>query len=382
MIDTMVLQYQFQRKEEYKAFYTRTERFLKQRKLGGLCIVKGAENHYETDKLRKDGFLKIRFFRTEGYYRNFMEIELQPIRLLKQNEHVDLSEFEQYGTIAKKFNVHIAQLLGFGAALPERLEFGNWNVRRIDYAFQLRTPYVEAYVKLLHRGRVPKPFKKILYDTSLYLYSKSKRFNFYDKHSQLMTKKGLSIAERQRSLEILRFEVQCEKKSIEKMKIRFGLEDMSVQSLWDKRIARHVLFRAVTSVLGEQDFYRLDAACSKLLRDSQNVEGASVMRMIAQAETIVGINERFSQKYPKFKKPDSKCKKILKSIQDSGINPIALPEDCGLPDHILCLQNPCHHEFFNESKDDLEQQIHGLGIESFVKAQKKRELCESPLFVD
>ena len=197
-----------------------------------------------------------------------------------------------------------------------------------------------------------------------------------------MTKKGLSIAERQRSLEILRFEVQCEKKSIEKMKIRFSLEDMSVQSLWDKRIARHVLFRAVTSVLSEQDFYRLDAACSKLLHDSQNVEGASVMRMIAQAETIEGINERFSQKYPKFKKPDSKCKKILKSIQDSGINPVALPEDCGLPDHILCLPNPCHHEFFDESKDTIEQQIHGLGIESLAKTQKKRELCESPLFVD
>ena len=382
MLDTMVLQYQFRSKEEYKEFYARAERFLKQHNLDGLHKAEDAEYHYEADSWVQDGFLRIRFFRTKKCYRNFMEITLQPIRLLKQSEHVNLSKFEEYGAIAKKFNVHIAQLLGFGAALPERLEFGNWKVGRIDYAFQIRTPYVEAYVKLLHRGMVPKGYKREVYDTSLYLYSKSKRFNFYDKHAQLMTKNGLSGAERKSSEGILRFEVQCENDAVEKIKDRFGLDDMSVQSLWDKRIARHVLFRAVTSVLGEQDFYRLDAACSKLLRDSQNVEGASVMRMIAQAETIEGINERFAQKNPKLKNPGLKCKKLLNSIRDSGINPIALPEDCGLPNHILCLQNPCRHVFFDESKDILEQQFHGMGIESFAKTQKKRELCESPLFAD
>ena len=174
MLDTMVLQYQFRGKEEYKEFYARAERFLKQHNLDGLHKAENVEYHYESDSWAQDGFLRIRFFRTKNCYRNFMEINLQPIRLLKQNEHVNLSEFEEYGAIAKKFNVRIAQLLSFGAAMPECLEFGNWNVRRIDYAFQFRTPYVEAYVKLLHRGMVPKGYKRRVYDTSLYLYSKSK----------------------------------------------------------------------------------------------------------------------------------------------------------------------------------------------------------------
>lgn len=214
MVDTMVLYYRFPNKADYDEIYKRVDRFLKEHKLEPLHKNEKIGYHYSSMALSYDGFRQIDFFSIKAankYHRYFVEIELQPIRLLQYNERIDLSDFEQYGDIEKKFNIYIAQLLGFLNVLPADLEFANWKVKRIDYAFQFQTPYVNAYIQLLQRGLVPRNYQKAPYDTNFYAISKHKRYNFYSKHSHLLTKKEVSSEELQRAKDVIRFEVQCEK---------------------------------------------------------------------------------------------------------------------------------------------------------------------------
>lgn len=352
MIDTMIVQYQCRNNAEYNEFYNHLDNLLKAYRLEPIHKDKKTKRHYITTAWKNDGFRKIDFHPTRNGFKHLLEIELQPIRLLQYNEHVDLADFEQYHAIAEKFNAHIAQLFGYLSALPDNLKFENWKVKRIDYAFNLHTPYVGAYIRLLHRGRTPRNYQRKAYDTSIYFHAKSKRYNFYDKHSHLLSKGDkVSMEELHRAEGILRFEVQCEKKSVEKLKDQFKLEDMSVISLWNKNIARHVLHCAIESVFDEQAFYRIDIVREKLLQDQNTADCLSVVRTIADAPTLDDAKFMYFKKHSDCKNPNKKYSRRLKQIQNIGVNPLTLPVDCGLPESVTWLSNPCHHEFFDASKD-------------------------------
>ena len=351
MVDTMALYYRFPNKADYDEIYQRVDRFLKERKLEPLHKNDRVDFHYSSRALSCDGFRKIDFFSikaTNKYHRYFVEIELHPIRLLQYNEHIDLSDFGQYGDIEKKFNIYIAQIFGFLNVLPADLEFANWKVKRIDYAFQFQTPYVNAYIQLLHHGFVPRNYQKAPYDTNFYAISKHKRYNFYSKYSHLLAKNEITPDELQRAKNILRFEVQCEKKAIEKIEKKFCLDDTSVKNLWDKNIAQDVIYRAIQSVIGEQDFYTIDVAREKLLQKNMNGSHMQLLRLIANSSSMEEAKTIYCKKHGKLEHPQNKFKELLRDIRELGINPITLPSDFKLSDSLAYLPNPCRYEFFNK----------------------------------
>lgn len=350
MVDTMVLYYRFQYKKDYDEIYQRVDRFLKECKLESLHKNDRLDYHYTSRALSYYGFRKIDFFSLKAankYHRYFVEIELQPIRLLQYNEHIDLSDFEQYGDIEKKFNIYIAQLFGFLNVLPTDLEFANWKVKRIDYAFQFQTPYVDTYIQLLHRGFIPRNYQKAPYDTNFYAISKHKRYNFYSKHSHLSTKKEISSEELQRAKDVIRFEVQCEKKAIEKIEKKFCLDDTSVKNLWDKNIAQDVIYRAIQSVIGEQDFYSTEVAREKLLQKDMNGSHLQLLRLIENSSNMEEPKGIYCKKHGRLEHPQNKFNELLRDIRELGINPITLPSDVKLSDSLAYLPNPCRHKFFD-----------------------------------
>lgn len=108
---------------------------------------------------------------------------------------------------------------------PHLLEFSRWSINRADHCLnidvgELDLPCTaEQLMKLVKRADVPNHFKeRVEYDPtshrmrsspdSLYLQSKSVTINFYRKYAQ-QSPKHPNYANREKSYNVLRFEVQC-----------------------------------------------------------------------------------------------------------------------------------------------------------------------------
>ena len=337
MIDTILLRLDLHDKSLYDEcyacvdYYLRTECNAPLRKKGKKYISIG---------LAKFGFLEIAFYHTKKNY--LWEIKLQPIRLLRPNELVQLSQVNDFSDIAKGFHLVIGKLLNTGSRVPEDYRIDKWSVRRVDYALNYFTPYMDAYISVLHNGWIPTGFhndeENKNYATSLYLISKSVNLNFYDKYAQLSTKKYLTENDIEVARNLLRFEVQCEKKELERLSRRFGLGKMTIVDFWNSNIARYVLHSRIASVIGELGFQRLSDAKDSLTGSGRmTAVYRKLLTMIAHAPNAKVAKETFcnagynSNRYEQY----------LYAIRKQGVNPITIPNDADLPADVKKLPNPC-----------------------------------------
>lgn len=266
MTDTMMIKLELD-KATYRDFLDCVNEFLASRELRALWFVEAGKRH-ETTKLSKRGFLKLAFHKTK--FGRYLEVKLQPIRLLRENEFVELCRFEDYFSVEEKFNEFWREIIGSEGDLTDFVRFANWKVSRIDYAFQFKMPYLQTYLELLQRGRVDDYFTEHKYETSVYATANTVHLNFYDKYAQLQNKSYLQASEIESARNILRFEVQCKADYLQKLRKRFKLDGISVRDFWDVNIAEHVLRYRIKMLVGERDFYRLDKAERKLKTQAGN----------------------------------------------------------------------------------------------------------------
>lgn len=334
MIDTMKIKLELG-KEVFDSLFDFVNGFLVDLDLGRLRPDKN-DRRYITTKLARHGFLEIAFHKTK-YGRN-LEVKLQPIRLLKENEFVELCRFEDYPAVEFAFNEFWNDVIG-SERFPDFMRFENWKVSRIDYAFQFRTPYLQTYLDLLQRGRIAKYFTEHEYATSVYATANTVNLNFYDKQAQLQSKSYLKASDIETAKNLLRLEVQCKFDYLQKLKRKFELDGMSVRDFWDANIAEHVLRYRIKMLAGEQDFYRLDEAERKLKLQAGNNAFilCSLLRDIAQADDAQSAKENFCRKHSGIS--SGKYDKLLHRLRKKfGINPLTFPADENLP---AVLKNPC-----------------------------------------
>ena len=156
MVDTMTIKLELD-KATYKNFLDCVNKFLIGRELRALWFDKVSKRHMTT-KLAKHGFLELAFHKKK--FGRYLEVKLQPIRLLRENELIELCRFEDYHLIETSFNEFWREVIASEGDLPDFVRFANWNVSRIDYAFQFKTPHLQTYLDLLQRGRVDKNTKR------------------------------------------------------------------------------------------------------------------------------------------------------------------------------------------------------------------------------
>lgn len=337
MVDTMMIKMIV--KKSVSNLFEQVNEYLESQGLGKLHKDNRTENwRYYTERLNRRGFLELGFNKPNRQY--FFEIKLQPIRLLKENEFVELSKFEQYFEIENQFNLYLGEILGYETELPEYLKLRNWKVSRIDYACNYYTSYVDKYLKLLNHGKVPRNFTKHDYRDSFYLTLGRANFNFYDKYAELQNKKYLKSEDIEKAKNILRFEIQCKNKDIQRLKNKFGLESSKVIEFWDARIAEYVLKNRIKSVFGEYDFYKFDTAKKKISQCSKNnIPLILVIDNIARSSNLAEAKENFLARHKKIS--PNKYDKFLTKIRKLEINPITLDNS----DTLEMLPNP--HSYIN-----------------------------------
>ena len=302
---------------------------------GKLYKDKNKSKRYLTTKFSSIGFLELAFHK--GKFKQYLEIKLQPARLLAVNECVDLCRAEEYFLVESAFNLFWDNVLDFNMA--QYMRFENWKVSRIDYAFQFQTPHLKTYLELLHRGQLAYYFTQREYNTSFYATGNTVNLNFYDKYAHLKNKPYLNNTNIDNLKNLLRFEVQCKGDYLHKLKKKFSLSSMSVKNFWDVDIARHVLSYRIKMLVGKENFYRLDVA-QRLLREQMSKNSfilQSVIKYINQTSNIRLAKEIFYQNYCWVSR--GKWDKLLWKLRQFGINPLTFSDTA--EDSPTMLENPC-----------------------------------------
>ena len=209
-----------------------------------------------------------------------------------------------------------------------------WETYRIDYCFNIKTPYVSEYLNVMNEGfrmsntgsRVNYPEEKGLSGSS---YIKTKGdyqvnelrnyvLNFYDKYDRLeyLRRRGGRIAEDDWELarDVLRLEVQCGFIFIKTLcgdlgiTRRFG--DLLSYDVANK--AEQMIYRRVFKADANQDFVAYQMAKKRLGKQRKALE---VLERSAEHHRIT----------------DSKADYGRKQIQKAGIFPFAfLKKECGV----------------------------------------------------
>ena len=220
----------------------------------------------------------------------------------------------------------------------------DWIVSRIDYAFDIETPYVREYINFFKRSNIPINFRNFKdYNTSIYLTSKHCRINFYDKIFELKDKHDLTDSDIQAELGylppgILRLEIQCENKKIQKIKKKYNLPNSSIALLWNETIASDIISHYVKAIVGKENSYSLKDTIKKLqfIYNTGRTFGLASrlittltrnkLANLADMKQLVQNKDNFNQ--------------LIFKIRSASVNPIVLDAICDAPVALNVLINP------------------------------------------
>lgn len=216
---------------------------------------------YKTHTLNDIGISSINLCRYFGSKAGcYIELVVNAPKLIYNGDETKLAKASDYNILEEKFNCLIQHLNHevFGTNLLPTLN--GWLVRRIDYAVDIVTPFVNEYTAIFNKGYIPKGFSlKEYYNTSFHIKSDACNYNFYNKTEELAIKHNIHLAKN-----ILRLEVQCKIEKIRKLINNYPLLNNNLISLWNETIAKNVIAKAVKRVIGTYDFFPLNILIDKI----------------------------------------------------------------------------------------------------------------------
>lgn len=224
------------------------------------------------------------------------------------------------------------------------LDIRNFSVSRMDYCFNVKTPYVGVYIDFLGRAfRNCNQGRRVDYvqENALYgsVYIKTKRdyeqnerqnyvLNFYDKFDRLQYQKEqgerITAEDEERAKDILRLEVQCGyqflKEFCERQKISrtFG----ALFSFRLAYLAEAAIYSRVFNTGEQEDYYQYQSAAS--LFGLKEQAARSLLLHVSKNGKITDVTHAYAKKkvrqkgiYPYFFIPSGRAEACLK-------NPLAL----------------------------------------------------------
>ena len=341
MFHTMVIQQQIISSKEWDRIYNNLDKLSK---------VKGCNLHrldaecgenvtvYKTLCLADKGLnqitlKKIKVDRKYTHELKYIEIVLNPTKLLKKTNSIAITKEEDIENMYKEFE-KVKILIDSNL---NRLYL--WKLKRIDYTRNIdmrnvedwvtedKEQLVSEYIKLFNKADKPSKMKippnKVAHrnsnmEGSFRLYNKSVTVNFYDKENERINK-DKPIED---SKYILRLEIQCKKIKINSIKKQNDWDSNMLLNYLNKDIALKNLYSYYKKTVGEGDYYKLKGA-EKIIRerfrkDKQEIL-IGILKSINKCRSIWKAREESDFTKEKFNG-------YLRDIRGEGINPVTLAE--------------------------------------------------------
>ncbi len=202
-----------------------------------------------------------------------------------------------------------------------------WDVTRVDYAYQFTTPFYEPLLYILNKGFAIA--KNLGYKTSAYYVNTCRNINIYDK----TVEQNPSTSEEEH---LLRFEVQCKRKSLNHIAERYQWERISIFHVWNENIAKDTVVNTVKMLVGQYDFFNLDMA-EEVVRNTYRTKKAdNILHFLKKTRyNKAKLKNLLSKKMDGYSK-DYIRRSVRPALNKAGIAPVLIPDRY----HISILENP------------------------------------------
>lgn len=276
-----------------------------------------------------------------------IEIRFTPKRLLVEKEFIEVVNEEDLDTIRKKFK-KVISVLKKEFKLVSKDKYGpkfifdnleKYSVKRIDYCVNIFNENSKEYLSLIRRADIPisfKPYEKYnpkrkrkeMPKGSFYLISNSVVINIYNKYEQMIGDEYYKDLDISNSKDILRVEIQCKLQKVNNLKNKYKIKDKTIFSFACNEISRDTILHYLERTVGLGDYFTLDIARDRInkrseLRENTKKEMIEIMELISETRSIPMARQKYSDKEDKFNK-------VLKKINEMGINPVTIPIKWGL----------------------------------------------------
>lgn len=255
---------------------------------------------------------------------NTLHIRLSPSKLM--GEPLTITNYSKF---EKLYNKRIYELFTYIYTLDEQ------KLNRIDYKIDYHTEHIGLYLKLLKKTtREYRGLKRNReYKSSLYLSSKSRNINIYDKKQEYIDKckrynKPIDESLLKEYDNILRYEVQIKKPKIYNNLRSWGLIEYLSNYVDDYDI-RYFIDDVLSPVIFQGDYYN-QYWSEQLLKEYYTDLMVSQLVEFQKQISILGIDgaRKTVSEY--------QFSKYLKLLQEVDINPVPIPKS----DNITYLFNP------------------------------------------
>lgn len=326
-------------------------------------------NKYVNTTYRRQGIVISAYAIDEAYKAYILLCRVNFKRLIEQQNRIAVYKDTDYYQMIDKFDQIMERL-----NLPKMTE---WDANRIDYCVNIKTPYVEQYIKLMGKGDIP-PYQRLTYDPinrnytarpgSVYLPAKARdgrkqttgsiTVNFYDKHDQLKKEqeKNADITDEvlQQAKNILRLEVQCHRPKLEYIKRKYHLPNKRIASYLSPEFSFEVIEKAILSICKKGDYQRKSEALRMIDKSNYQHKTKDRLKLII-AETAKQHQSIWKVKQRLIKSgniSDAQWGDCITRLNVLNINPVTISDNIHLQDKTLKQGLPNIYDLFLEAFDE------------------------------
>ena len=232
--------------------------------------------------------------------------------------------------IEEKFKTCIASVL------PYRTNIDNWKLTRIDFAIDIKTPFVKEYIKLLQRGDRPRQttidnntqhkssLTKTHYANSVRYTNGSITLNIYDKQEERKIK-GYPQEILKEAKNTLRVELQCKERKLLSLKKTKNISKINLSSfLFKENEVKTLILKYIKQIAGTDDYYNYNLFVAKIKISELKGSKEKLFEVAREINTNKSVwKARAKGKIKNFATYKSLFYKI-------GLNPVYIPRDWGI----------------------------------------------------
>lgn len=257
-----------------------------------------------------------------SYVNYVIDARVNPSKVIYRESSIDIYKPSDYDIFQDRFNEEIKSF-----NLPFLPPLSGWKAHRVDFTYNLRTPHVKDYIRLMHKAdlrgfsiKKDQHGHRSMKSGSLYINNSAVTLNFYDKADEMTKAEGgtrHTQEEIQQAKDILRIEVQAgrDKLSGIKRKQEFTSKQIS-EFMTSPEAAEKLVIDYATKVLGNAT-YRKKPAAITIINHSKK-QKRTKEQLIAALEAVSKPYKRIDE--VRQEHPDLEIDKTKKILRDLDIN--------------------------------------------------------------
>lgn len=251
---------------------------------------------------------------------------------------------DDFRKISDGFREVMMEITSGDIELQELCDIKSYTTRRIDFCCQFKVEDPQLYIYLLNRGRFPSRGKYYNeeYEDSCYVVGgkieDTKRgsitINIYDKQAEMKALKnygkGYTSEDLSEAENVLRVEVQAFRRKMIYLKDVHDYPDRCLENYLNTNLAKELLLSYVKEIAGTADYYTHRMLKSKVkglplkeVRQSTKNKISDILNDLnGNAKNRPTLQEYIGSQSGE---ESEALKRILKTMDSKGINPIAIP---------------------------------------------------------